>query len=429
MSFAALPNELIFEIANRIRPDDIESYELINHRFRDIARPVIREHRQLKDQYTKLFLGHVSAAKLLYEMCARPWIQWYPRVLTVQANRRWRSFENPRRDEDKQEVWAISARRSVINSEDLIELLRRTRLISEPEIHAWLDATALGDEDYLFALILACLPNLERLIIRLDYQRLEQVKEMIRRIKRQPVSTDAPRALPRLIDARVLEREGSNTPDLEIFPLIASLPGIRTLHARNLAGFYRACFRDGWPTYAGASMTITHISLSSCGMSSEGLEKICGSIKGLRSFKYVAHRAGWGLNNVAILLKSAHHTLEELEMSTGSGESRFMGTLRQFTVLRHLTVDSGMLIRHRQMQRAVEILPASIETATLCGNSLTPAFEERFLADLYRPSFSFPRLRRLSVDDSWGKRDIGKERLKFQEEFHRQSSWSQRQHR
>ena len=157
-------------------------------------------------------------------------------------------------------------------------------------------------------------------------------------------------------------------------------------------------------------------------MSVEGLEKLCDSIKTLRSFRYVAHRAGWGLLRVGDLLKNARGTLEELVLSTGSGGCRFIGTLRAFTSLRHLTVDSGMLIQRGKMSRAVDILPASIETATLAGNSLTRPYEEQFLADLYRPSFSFPKLRNLRVDDSWGLRDIGKDRLKFQQEFHKQAS-------
>ena len=136
----------------------------------------------------------------------------------------------------------------------------------------------------------------------------------------------------------------------------------------------------------------------------------------------MAHRAGWGLHRIADLLKNARETLEELVLSTGSGQSRFIGTLRGFTALRNLTVDSGMLIQRGKMSRAVDILPASIETATLAGNSLTRPYEEQFLADLYRPSFSYPNLRKLRVDDSWGLRDIGKDRLKFQKEFHKQTS-------
>ena len=54
-----------------------------------------------------------------------------------------------------------------------------------------------------------------------------------------------------------------------------------------------------------------------------------------------------------------------------------------------------------KMQRAVDVLPASAEYVTLTGNTLNREFEQQFLMDLYRPSFYYPRLRRLSVDDSW----------------------------
>ena len=101
------------------------------------------------------------------------------------------------------------------------------------------------------------------------------------------------------------------------------------------------------------------------------------------------------------MLKNAHSTLEELEISTGGGESRYLGSLRKFTKLKTLTIDSGMLIYRGKMQRAVDVLPASVELVTLTGNSLTRNFEEQLLMDLYRPSCHYPKLRRLSVDDSW----------------------------
>ena len=422
MSFNALPNELIHQISQRVQPADLENYGRTNHRIRNIASPFVQEHRQLRKEYTKISLNHVGAAKLFYEMCARPWVALYPRHLEIKSNKEWRTFETSRSRTQAAQLEEITSKKSHIEEEEIWSLIQRTQLIPEHEIDVWLRKIDIGDEDYLFAIMLACLPNLERAIVRLDHVRLEQVKEMVRRIKRQTSNPYRPKALSKLIDARIIEREGANTCDLELFPLLASLPGIQLLHGRDLVGMYRECYRDGWMSYPGASSTITHISLETCGMSVEGLEKLCDSIKALRSFRYVAHRAGWGLHRVAGLLKNARGTLEELVLSTGSGQSRFIGTLRSFTALRHLTVDSGMLIQRGKMSRAVDILPASIETATLAGNSLTKPFEEQFLADLYRPSFSYPNLRKLRVDDSWGLRDIGKDRLKFQKEFHKQSS-------
>ena len=422
MSFNRLPNEIIYQISSRVQPADLENYGRTSHRIQNIAAPFVQEHRQLKEKYTKISLNHIDAAKLFYEICTRPWMALYPRHLEVKSNREWRTFENSQNRVRAALVEEAVLKRSATDVDDIWDTIQRTGLIPESDTAFWIQGIDRGDEDYLFAIMLACLPNLERVIVRLDRVMLEQVKEMVRMIKRQPSNPYRPKALSKLRDTRVIEREGSNTCDLELFPLLASLPGIQILHGRNLVGMYRECYRDGWLSYSGASSTITHISLETCGMSVEGLEKLCDSIKTLRSFKYVAHRAGWGLHRVGDLLKNARGTLEELVLSTGSGGCRFIGTLRAFTSLRHLTVDSGMLIQRGKMSRAVDILPASIETATLAGNSLTRPYEEQFLADLYRPSFSFPKLRNLRVDDSWGVRDIGKDRLKFQQEFHKQAS-------
>ena len=422
MSFNVLPNEIIYQISSRVQPGDLENYGCTSHRINKITAPFVQEHRQLRRRYTKISLSHVEAAKLFYDICTRPWVALYPRHLEVRSNKEWRSFDCSRNMLRAVQLEEITLKQRSTGVEDIRSMIQRTGLIPESETDLWIHHLERGDEDYLFAIMLACLPNIERLVIRLDRSMLEQVKEMIRAIQRQASSPCHIKALSRLRDARVIEREGHTTCDLELFPLLASLPGIQVLHARNLVGMYRECYRDGWLSYPGASSTITHIFLETCGMSVEGLEKLCNSIKTLRSFKYVAHRSGWGLHRIGDLLKNATGTLEELVLSTGSGGCRFIGTLRAFTALRHLTVDSGMLIQRGKMSRAVDMLPASIETATLAGNSLTRPFEEQFLADLYRPSFSFPNLRKLRVDDSWGLRDIGKDLLKFQQEYHKQAS-------
>ena len=426
MSFNSLPNELIYQISQRVHPADLENYGRTSSRIRLIAAPFMQEHRQLKAEYTKISVNHVATAKMLYEMCARPWIALYPESVELSAHRSWRNFEGHRHRERRALVAEVISKRSLVDEADLKHFLRRTRLIPADEMDRWLEQINTGDEDYLFALMLACLPNIRRLTIRLDHTKLEQVKEMIRSIKRQPPNALGDKALSKLKDVYVLEKDTSDDGvcDLEMFPLLASLPGIQSMHGRNLVGMYRDCYRDGWLEYPGASPTIEHICLETCGMSVEGLEKLCNSIKALRSFKYIAHRAGWGLHRISDLLKNARGTLEELVLSTGSGQSRFIGTLRGFTALKHIKVDTDMLLKGETMSRAVDILPASIETATIAGNNLTRPHEERFLSDLYRPSFSYPKLRKIQVDDSWGHRDIGRDRLKFQREFHKQSSSS-----
>lgn len=422
MSFNTLPNELIYQISQRVQPADLESYGCTSHRVRNIAAPFVQEHRQLKSQYTQVCLSHAAAAELVYDICARPWIALYPQSLEVKSNRNWRTLENPR-NRDRAQVERITIKRTLIKEADIKDLLLKPGLIPIHDVGRWLAEISRGEEDHLFALLLASLPNVERLVVRLDQMRMEQMKDMVRSIKLQPTLPHRPKALSKLSDARILEREGASSCDLELFPLLASLPGLKSLYGRNLVGNYRQCYRDGWLSYPGASPTITHISLETCGMSVEGLEMLCGSINALRSFKYIAHRAGWGLYRFSDTFKAAQSTLEELVLSTGAGESRYIGSLRGFTALKHLTVDSGMLVQRAKMQRAVEFLPASIETATLAGNSLTKPQEQQFLGDLYRPSFHYPKLRALYVDDSWGRRNIGKDHLKLQKEFHKQTSY------
>ena len=367
-------------------------------------------------------MNNATAAYTLYAICARPWIRLYPESLEVTANRSRRTLEKPKTLRQMATAQAVMLQRQTVEEESMRELIQGTGLIGPDEIDAWIQELDKGDEDYLFALLIALLPNLRRLRIHLDREKLEQVKEMLRRIRKQ--TGGGSRALSGLKTIDVLEKGGSGSCDLEMFPLAAALPGVEKMHGRNLVGMYRECYRDGWMSYPGASPSITHISLETCGMSVEGLEMLMKSLKKLESFKYVAHRANWGLHALADLLKEARSSLRTLEISTGSGSCRYVGSLRPFTVLKHVTVDSDMFMKNGKMQRAVDILPASIERVTLCGNNLTEPHERDFLADLYRPAFTYPYLKNIGVEDSYGRRQIGSDRLKFQKEFHVQTSSS-----
>ena len=422
MSLTTLPDELILAISNRIHPDTIEAYGRTCRRLRSIATPLIREHRQLLAKYTKASLDNAKAAELLYAIAARPWIGLYPRTLELTANRDKRSLEKPRTPRQRTARAELDKKRALVDDEDLREMVLGRGLIAPNEVGQWEHGLEIVDEDYTFALLIAVLPNLARLDLHCDCNKLEQVKEMVRRIKRQDFNQ---RALKSLRTIRVSEQSTPDNCDLEIFPMFAAIPGITHVYGRNLVGMYRECYRDGWMSYPGASSTITHITLETCGMSVEGLEVLMRSLKNLQSFRYIAHRAGWGLHAVADLFKEARSTLQTLEISTGSGKSRYVGSLRQFVALKNLTLDTDMIMRMGNMVRAVDILPASIERITLCGNNLTGPQEERFLADLYRPAFTYPCLKNIGVEDSYGRRSIGQDRLKFQKEFHKQvsNSW------
>ena len=161
-------------------------------------------------------------------------------------------------------------------------------------------------------------------------------------------------------------------------------------------------------------------------MSVEGLETLMKSLHNLHTFRYIHHRAGWGLHAISSLLKNARSTLHTLELSTGSGSSRYIGPLREFTALKHLTIDTDMLIKNGKMQRFVDLMPASIETCTIAGNNLTKPMRDMFLDDLFRPSFHYPHLKSIFAEDSWGRHNIGQDRLKFQKEFHKQTTWMAR---
>jgi len=421
MSLTSLPTELLYQIVEtvfRVSRSDIEPFSRTSARLHYIAKPLILEHRRLLRTYAVTKVTNAGAAKILYEICEKPWIALYIISLEMIANRNETLLGRPRNKKQAASIEEVTSQRSKVTDQDLEDLIRTTRLIPESQTPSFVTEIGRGNEDHLFALMLACLPNLERLTISTDSNKLEAVKEVARAIH---ATWSTRPSLPHVRSVHVSERDGSRgTCDLELFPLLAAIPGVQHLHGANLVGMYRECYRDGWNTYPGAASSLTHLSLETCGMSVEGLEILLASLKNLRSFKYIAHRAGWGLHALSTILKPAHASLETLELSTGSGHARYIGSLRQFTALKKVNVDTDMLFKNSRMQRAVDILPASIETLTIAGNNMTRRLEDEFLAELYRPSFYYPALRNIWAEDSWGRRDIGKERLKFQREFHLQ---------
>lgn len=226
MSLTALPSELLYQIAeaiSRTAPKSIEDFGLTSRRLRSVAIPLIKEHRRLTRHYKKNIFNNFGAAEVLFEICKRPWVALYLRKLELAANRHWRNLERPKNKKQLAIVEDFRSKRSDITDDDLEDLVLRNGLVPTQDASIWKNAINVGDEDYLFALLLASLPNLEHLIIQLDSNKLEQVKEMIRTIKKE---WPRRQALPKLKTVKVSEREGASSCDLETFPLLAAIPGV-----------------------------------------------------------------------------------------------------------------------------------------------------------------------------------------------------------
>ena len=435
MSLTSLPDDLIYDIAKTLSlecPDDIEKIGRTCARFRCVVWPLVEEHRKAIKAYSKLDCHSVGAADFFFTICKKPARASYPRTLEVSANRQLRTLERGSTAKQIALVNAFKAKRDTVSDEDIEAAIARTGLIPQDQTSRWIEGIRAGDEDYLFAILLVSLPKLKRFVIHLDLEKMEVLKEMVRTIDKE--WTRRP-SLPDLVNVQVRERDGARDCDLELLPLLASIPGVQSLHAsvsqlhprhphgsdrrQNLTGLYRKCFRGDWLSYPGASPSITSVTLETCGMSVEGLEMLMQSLYSLKKFHYVAHRAGWGIHAVSSLLKNSLDSLETLVISTGSGSSRYIGRLKAFTALKHLTVDTDMLIRDGKMQRFIDIMPKSLETCTLAGNSLTKPRETRLLADMLRTDVAFPYLRRISVEDTWGMRNIGQLNINLQREMYR----------
>ena len=231
MALPALPSELLLQIGRIISqavPTDIERFGASSRRLREALWPLIHEHRQCLKRFTVIEASNATAAHVFFDICQRPWVASYPRSLELCANRHLPTLERPKLKKQIGMIDQFRAQRDNIKDDELAAAIHGTTLVDESEMPLWVDAVKKGREDYLFALLVACLPNLERLTVRLDMEKLERFKDMIRRIKERGPKQQH---LTKLSFVHVRERDGARTCDLEIFPLLVALPGVQKAYA------------------------------------------------------------------------------------------------------------------------------------------------------------------------------------------------------
>ena len=231
MALSTLPSELLLQIGQIVGqsvPTDIEHFGASSRRLRQALWPLIQEHRQCLRRYTTLQASNAAAAHVFFEVCQRPWVASYPRSLEISANKHMPTLEKPKTKRHIEIIDHFRVRRDSIKDDELTSVITGTDLVDASETQVWLDAVKRGHEDYLFALLVACLPNLERLIVCLDFEKLERVKDMVRKAKE---GRPRRKSLANLKFVHVREREGARSCDLEMFPLLAAVPGVQKAYA------------------------------------------------------------------------------------------------------------------------------------------------------------------------------------------------------
>lgn len=231
MALTTLPNELLLQIGQIVGqsvPPDIEHFGASSRRLRQALWPLIQEHRQCLKRYTTIQASNAAAAHVFFEICQRPWVASYPRSLEISADRHMPTLERPKTKRHVEMVAHFRVRRDSIKDDELASAITSTDIVDTSQTQVWIDAVKRGHEDYLFALLVASLPNLERLIVCLDFEKLERVKDMVRKAKE---ARPRRKPLANLKFVHVRERDGARSCDLEMFPLLAAVPGVQKAYA------------------------------------------------------------------------------------------------------------------------------------------------------------------------------------------------------
>ena len=133
--------------------------------------------------------------------------------------------------------------------------------------------------------------------------------------------------------------------------------------------------------------TVTHLNLNYCKLPTATLAAFLARLSSLRSFMCCFARSLGTLGtppNLSVvrlaLLESASSTLEDLAINTHhntvDGRFNYIGSLREFKVLKTISLDADLLSRDGRFQHLEKILPSSVEVLRIGLHSTGQEFQD-----------------------------------------------------
>ena len=433
-----LANELLLGIIEVVRVEDIEAFTSCNKRIYGLSEDVLEKHRAMKKKYSKIQLTSRDSLTLdigrsvhpvvwLHELMLDEEAASYPTHLYIQD-------DIPTVYNDDYDVNCQPLCRLVTEMKDLIYTkLENCLYIQRKELERWkrgFEDSRSPSFDMALALLLTLLPNL--LLIRIEGlgQITDCTEHMVLQIaKANQVNNEETRALSRLVSLYQTCQDSSSAlrrPNLSVCLPFMVLPSIRSVSGDNVDGRpnpYTGLsqipegFGDAKGMFKTFKSGITNMNFNQSSIRGLDFEDILCRIGALQNFKY---EDDGGLQDlkyeddsewfgefqpskiVNSLSTHAGHSLRCMDLT---GKNRFavgsdgndgrhedsdyfdhdnvlsrryffMGSLRNFLVLKRVKVDNAMFIEKSQqtdtdgkilskVHRLVDILPASVEKLAL----------------------------------------------------------------
>ena len=367
-SFSRLPNELVYEIASYVMPEDIENFSVASKRIFDVAWPFLKEHRQLKKRYaafdnignsivgdrrfetlrrrddeiTTNCSSAESLSDLLTEVLTNRKVAQYIKELRLERwSHRWRS-----------ETFKIWKDERTPHTEEQFSLFKQalSKYVLPEKLETWIEMLELGSEDPITSLLLILLPNVNSITDKHCLASAHILKGVAERIKTD-FSKDVT-VLNRLEQIHIGYFSGRYDVEMIILlAFLATMPSLKSLYIYNITT--RGDAQD-FSCLLPNSSNITTLCFERCKLSIENLQDLLQGLKSLRNFSYIYRdRSPWdpaGICNT--LLKCARRSLETLDLRGHNITRGPIQCLQHFEGLKNLAL-SFSLFQASQIPRSI----------------------------------------------------------------------------
>ncbi|MCJ1453604.1 hypothetical protein MMC28_003951 [Mycoblastus sanguinarius] len=371
-TFNHLPRELLLVIWENIQPPDIESFAKVNTTIYSLAGPYLEEYRSLQDQFCTITNAvdeyHLQFPYYLKDILINPRHGLYAQELIIED---WPdSFESEWSDVED-EIAPYQDRYTTEDMDLFQKTLAQVEFLSSDERSSWASLVDEGDQAPILAMLLLSLPNLATLTIYRFGNRPEIFLQTVERGK----------ALLKLHHVEICFGFAGGA--VSMLKPFLGLPSIGQI---NATGVRDDCEDDGvLGTYSDpAQSQLVDIRLHRSTVCSEAIFKLLSPVKALQSFSYEVPKSAspyyfdaLGIRNA--LLTHAKSSLTSLSLRLGYGRFKFMGSLRDFEVLRKVDTDFAILYGEhpREDCELAYVLPSSLEVLHL--RQLSEAHLEGYL--------------------------------------------------
>ena len=355
--FGDLATEIVIMIVERVRTEDIVSFALTSKAIYSLAERTIQDHREKSQRYKSYDCREVfsSVSKLLDEMLIYPDTAFYIRCLTIDS---WLAEWEP--------IGSTELLHAPYPPDKMLRLKDAALKLAPPaEQESWIAGIEKGEKDPIIAMLLMLLTNVRSLNIEWIGSSSKNFMETLQRISRTPGTP----ALSKLKTIRFNREDlDSDTHPWRAIGMFATLPAMESITVEHIH-VYESTTDDEYRLQPYSS-DVTSLVLQDCYINATVLDGLLGGFKALRKFTSTD-----GLGAVepsflrSVLLINAKTSLVSLQLRLSGAGKTSMGSLRDFTVLKHLDTDLILLVGPlgSRRKRLADMLPSSIEHIHLYG--------------------------------------------------------------